>query len=136
MAYMNKGSVPRGPYPNKAGEFCGNHMVGSEPYCCNGESPEQSEAAHVAYLAKMQFGRPRPCKAGTTEEMEAKGYVGLYLKEDRPLMFWEEEVPTPPELLEPYGEETYCTNCGKWYYDDGSPLCECPVCSEKEKANE
>lgn len=49
----------------------------------------------------MRFGRPRPCKAGTTEEMEAQGYVGLYLRETRPLMHFEVECPTPDWLLEP-----------------------------------
>jgi hypothetical protein len=43
MAYM--ASDGQGPYPNKAGEFCGNYYP-----------------------------------AGTIEEMEARGFVGLYLK--------------------------------------------------------
>jgi hypothetical protein len=33
--------------------------------------------------------------------MEARGYVGLYLNEDQKLMPWEEECPTPPEMMEP-----------------------------------
>ncbi len=81
MAYMT------GPYPNKAGEFCGNH--------------------HPTYdtaRPEMRWGRPRPCKAGTTEEMEAQGFVGLYLKEDQPILPWQDNataIPTPPELMEP-----------------------------------
>lgn len=85
MAYMSQGACPGGPYPNKAGEYCGNYL------------PESKGCLK----AKMRFGRPRPCEAGTTEEMEANGYVGLYLKEDRQLLEWELECPTPPELLEP-----------------------------------
>jgi hypothetical protein len=55
------------------------------------------------WLAQMRFGRPRPCAAGTTEEMEDKGFVGLYLKNDSGKLFdWEKEVlPTPDELKEP-----------------------------------
>lgn len=81
MAYMVDG---KGPYPNKAGEYCGNHRG------CKATIPEN-----------MRIGRPCPCKAGTTAEREAQGYVGLYLKEDRKLMDWEEECETPPELTEP-----------------------------------
>lgn len=82
---MNKNGG--GPHPNKAGEYCGNHYPNNKH--------------KKKYLAKMRFGRPHPCKSGTTEEMEAKGYVGLYLKEDRQLFEWEVEVPTTPELMEP-----------------------------------
>ncbi len=85
MAYMVEG---RGPYPNKAGEYCGNHC--GHPLTI----PEN-----------MRKGRPRPCPDGTTAEMEAQGYVGLYLKEDQKLMDWEEECDTPPELTEPVASE-------------------------------
>lgn len=87
MAYMNG---DKGPYPNKAGDYCGNHLKGSKALSLK------------AWLLRMRFGRPRPCKAGTTEEMEAKGFVGLYLKQDRTLRPDEgTEIPTPPELQEP-----------------------------------
>lgn len=89
---MTDGAFPGGPYPNKAGEYCGNYYLH--------QSSEETERLK-AYLARMRFGRPRPCQAGTMEEMEKDGYVGLYLKEDRELMSWEKECPTPPELLEP-----------------------------------
>lgn len=51
----------------------------------------------------MRFGRPRSCATGTTEEMEKKGYVGLYLKKDSlsESMNGDYEVPTPEELTEP-----------------------------------
>lgn len=101
MAYMSKGVVPGGPYPNKAGEYCGNHCVGSEPLCTLHETPQEAAVHQRECLAKMRFGRPHSCKAGTSAEMEAQGYVGLYLKEDQKLMSWEEECPTPPELREP-----------------------------------
>ncbi len=83
MAYMSKGVVPGGPYPNKVGEYCGNHH------------------GREAIAENMRAGRPRPCKAGTTTEMQAQDYVGLYLKEDQSLMDWEEECECPPELMEP-----------------------------------
>ncbi len=101
MAHMNHGVVPGGPYPDKAGEYCGNHLRGSDPFSSFRETPEQARKHQREYLAIMRFGRPRACKAGTTEEMEARGYVGLYLKEDQKLMDWETPCPTPPEMLEP-----------------------------------
>lgn len=88
MAYMID---DKGPYPNKAGEYCGNHHP-------------NDKYARQDYLDRMRFGRPHACESGTTEEMEAKGYVGLYLKEDDPLAYLGEngrEIPTPPELMEP-----------------------------------
>lgn len=87
MAYMTKDG--KGPHPNKAGEYYGNHRKGSQ-YCTD-----------EATLAIVRFGRPRPCKAGTTEEMEKRGLVGLYLKEDQKLGPDDVEIPTPPELMEP-----------------------------------
>lgn len=99
MAYMTKDG--KGPYPNKAGEYCGNHSKGSSPYAMYGQGQQEAAENQKAYLARMRFGRPRPCEAGTTEEMEAKGNVGLYLKEDIRLNFGEIEIPTPPELMEP-----------------------------------
>lgn len=101
MAYMNKGVVPGGPYPNKAGEYCGNHLVGSTPTCRFDESPQEAATHQREYLGRMRFGRPHSCEVGTSAEMAARGYVGLYLKEDRSLMSWEVECETPPELTEP-----------------------------------
>lgn len=96
MAYMigNKG-----PYPNKAGEFCGNHRT-QEPLHLLPHETIETQADH---LTKMRFGRPRPCKAGTTKEMETSGHVGLYLKEDEAWTLGpeEREIPTPLELMEP-----------------------------------
>jgi hypothetical protein len=104
MAYMSKGVVPGGPYPNKAGEYCGNHHKGSPALARFHETQEQADAYQKEHLAKMRFGRPHPCKAGTTAELEAQGYVGLYLIEDRNLMSWEVECETPLELTEPAAE--------------------------------
>ena len=88
MAYMTKDG--QGPYPNKAGEYCGNHDQNNRTY---------SGGAKEAYLNRMRFGRPHSCKTDTFEEMEEKGYVGLYLKEDRPSFEWGIEIPTPPESV-------------------------------------
>ena len=99
MAYMTKDG--KGPYPNRAGEHCGNHLVGSRAYAADGESPEQAAKIQDCWLATMRFGLPRKCKAGTSEEIVANGWVGLYLKEDSKLLPGEVEIPTPPELMEP-----------------------------------
>ena len=98
MAHMIGG---KGPYPDKAGEYCGNHLLGGFALALIGQTHEDAERDQAAYLSQMRFGRPRPCKAGTTEEMEAQGMVGLYLKASRHLYSNEIQVPTPPELMEP-----------------------------------
>ena len=98
---MNKEN--KGPYPNKKGEYCGNHYPGSPPVRAYDESLQHAEEREKRNLARMRFGRPHGCKAGTIEEMEAKGWVGLYLKKDSKSgkMDGDVEVPTPPELMEP-----------------------------------
>jgi len=100
MAYMNKEG---GPYPNKAGEYCGNHKPGSRPLRSSGESSLQAAQREDRYLANMRWGRPRGCDAGTREEMEANGWVGLYWEKDSGSgkMDGDVEVPTPHELMEP-----------------------------------
>ncbi len=99
MAYMVD---DKGPYPNKSGEFCGNYQPNAHhswPTPVGNETPQQAARHEKEYLARMRFGRPRPCKA---KYVTAKnGWVGLYLKEDRPLLSWETQCETPPELLEP-----------------------------------
>lgn len=90
----------KGPYPDKAGEFCGNHRPGSPATCYWDQSPLQAKESQRHWLALMRFGRPSNCKTGTSEEMAAQGWVGLYLKEDRPLYGRETSVETD-ELTEP-----------------------------------
>ena len=86
----------KGPYPDKAGEFCGNHHPDFEatPLLSLHETPRQAQQRQFMYLLGMQFGKPSNCKAGTSEEMAARGYVGLYLKEDRKLLSWETSIET------------------------------------------
>ena len=97
MAYIIKeNGVKKGPYPNRRGEFCGNHYLSDEPVHIIDE-----QAYYVEWLSKMRFGRPRPCNTGTTKELQQQGFVGLYLKADEPLLSNEIEVPTPEELKEP-----------------------------------
>ena len=98
MAYM---IGEKGPYPSKAGDFCGNHYPDSEPpmSCQDMRSPETRKAAikrYKAYLAKMRFGKPSSCETGTSSEMDSQGWVGLYLKEDssRTLFAGEVEIET------------------------------------------
>ena len=106
MAYTIDG---KGPYPDKAGEYCGNHYPDGHIMQRLHESPQEAERHHEQWLSQMRFGRPHPCHAGSTREMEAQGYVGLYLKEDssrHPL--WEDgkykAVPTPECLKEPLSD--------------------------------
>ncbi len=93
MAHMVGG---KGPYPDKAGEFCGNFYPDGLLPPDRGAASRQRE-----YLVRMRFGRPRPCKA--TYVTADNGWVGLYLKTDRPLFDWEVPCETPPELWEPSG---------------------------------
>lgn len=91
MAYTVHG---KGPYPNKAGEFCGNHQPGSDlpsgPY----DTPESTEAREAERLAGKRFGKPSNCEHGSSAEMAKEGWVGLYLKEDRALLYFEVPVET------------------------------------------
>lgn len=86
MAYMLR---DKGPYPNKAGEFCGN--------CLH----EQLRLGKVD-RDDCYIGRPQPCGRSTVEKLEAQGFVGLYLKKD---IIWLSkgvtEVLTPENLKEP-----------------------------------
>lgn len=91
MAHISDG---RGPYPDKAGEFCGNHRLGNDPPRQLHESFEEAWERQDAFLVRMRFGKPSLCKAGTSAEMKAKGLVGLYLKEDRELFSWETPIET------------------------------------------
>lgn len=105
MAYMSKGACPGGPYPNLAGEYCGNHCKGSRALAMFNETQQQADTAQRARLAKMRFGRPRPTSTYTTAELESMGMVGLYLKEDCKLFSWEEPCAAPLELMEPALDE-------------------------------
>ena len=100
MAYMIK---DKGPYPNKAGEYCGNHYLDSRfhPPCISNETLAQAKKREDEWLSKMRFGRPQPTAEYTTKQFEEMGLAGLYLKENRPLLSHETPCATPPELLEP-----------------------------------
>lgn len=101
MAWIHR-KTGEGPFPWDAGEYCGNYLPGKPAMAGWNETQEEAERRQARYLSTMRFGRPRDCKAGTTEEMESEGWVGLYLKESRELMLpWEKRVSTPPELMEP-----------------------------------
>lgn len=99
MAYM---IGDRGPYPNKAGEYCGNHSRGSPPLREWNEDFAVTVRNHNVWLQTMRFGRPRPTTAYTIEQLEGMGMVGLYLKQDQsPMTDNATEIPTPPEMSEP-----------------------------------
>lgn len=99
MAYISKEG--KGPYPNKTGEYCGNHYPNNKLNLGDREHNER-------YLHTMRFGRPHPCMGQTSKERAAKGWVGLYLKEDSPYSSDSDiDVPTPPELMEPPPETLF-----------------------------
>lgn len=103
MAYMNKG---HDPYPYHAGDYCGNHLVGGVVLQRSGQSQKEAEYEEKQYLLRMRFGVPHSCLSGTSEEMMAKGYVGLYLKEDDRWINISSNcylIDTPEKLLEPKG---------------------------------
>jgi hypothetical protein len=83
-----------GPCPDKAGEFCGNYMPGNLPWFSFRQSPKEAARHQREYLDRMRFGKPSTCEAGTSSEMAARGWVGLYLKEDHKLFEWETPVET------------------------------------------
>lgn len=95
MAYMVGNE---GPYPNLASEFCGN--VSESCYMIH------RRGIHGVFEDKRP-GRPRPTGTKTTEQLEAEGRIGLYLKRALPhndVKFHRRtirEVQTPPELMEP-----------------------------------
>ena len=93
MAYMTNG---KGPYPHKAGEFYRNHRPGARSHTLrHGNCSLDVEARQQG----MRRGKPASCEAGTSDEMAAAGWVGLYLEKDQPLYAWETPVETD-ELTE------------------------------------
>jgi hypothetical protein len=93
MAYMLEGRQGyKGPYPNLAGEYCGNRRA---------KDPIDETL--------WRRGRPQACAAGSAEQMEAYGFCGLYLTvdvkpfpdgfepDDGPITY----IPTPDSLREP-----------------------------------
>ena len=97
MAYIKKNG--EGPYPNKAGEYCGNY----DPENTYLDYRDISDLErHKEWLSRMRFGCPRPSDTHTIQQMRDMGLVGLYLKEDDIHIYSKEyTVPTPPELMEP-----------------------------------
>ena len=91
MAYSVDG---KGPYPNLAGEFCGNYHPDLPITCCGDESPADAEEHNSQWLATMWFGKPSRCDHSTSDEMAVQGWVGLYLRADHPLHYWETPVET------------------------------------------
>ncbi len=86
MAHMSNG---KGPYPDKAGEFCGNFLPRTRRTPMTGGSQAEADRHQREWLDRMRFGQPSNCPQGTSQEMADKGWVGLYLKEDRSLFDWE-----------------------------------------------
>ena len=71
----------RGPFPDKAGEFCGNHVLKDEDKVHTfTDMPCTINHAN----SKVYVGKPSSCVGLTSNEMSKKGFVGLYLKADDP----------------------------------------------------
>ena len=88
-----------GIYPDKRGEFCGNHMPGSEAVPMKGQTLGEARRWYAVWLALMYYGKPATDPRKTSEEMAALGYVGLYLRADQKLEPWQTPVETD-ELTE------------------------------------
>lgn len=108
MAYVKKNhdtyNLAHNPiniFPNREGEYCGNYHPVFKILPRTGETVEQADFRNRVWLSFMRFGRPKSCVAGTTKELERRGFVGLYLRNTRPLLADELEVPTPENLKEP-----------------------------------
>lgn len=86
MAYMSNGG---GPYPNKSGEYCGNHFLGVPSVQQPNKSAADAGRHQKRYLEGVDFKKPAACSGATSEELTARGWVGLYLKTDRNLFSWE-----------------------------------------------
>jgi hypothetical protein len=124
MAYITQDG--KGPYPNKAGEFCGNHNP-DEKYNIF-YSKMKSFGKREELSEKYRFSLPRPCEAFTIAEGVQRGWVGLYLKEDckHVRIGVEIEVPTPPKLMEPGAINHQCGLCkGTGQIVLFSSSCEC-----------
>lgn len=89
MAYMNNClCVPQGPYPSSVGDFCGNTLKSSLTIAKDGVTIlERASLSRFGFetTTGLRIGRPSNCPAGTSEEMLANGYVGLYLTEEKTL---------------------------------------------------
>jgi hypothetical protein len=89
MAYIIKDRGQekwRGPYPNKAGEFCGNDERKNLRVTADGTIEAVAGAEYGGWHSakSRRIGRPSNCKMGTSEEMAAQGFVGIYLTADNP----------------------------------------------------
>ncbi len=127
----------KGPYPCYEGEFCGNYnpehsaglavlerMLGGASFVrerykllpskglkadwWDGQVLMEGDDGSID-LNFYRLGRPRACEAGTSAEMAAQGFSGLYLRRDvkpfpddyEPVDGPLEYVPTPDSLREP-----------------------------------
>lgn len=88
-----------GPFPNKAGEFCLNVLQRDIILDEDGTTVISSRRPLTSLRlddkkVEPKIGPPSSCLEGTSEQMSARGYAGLYLKEDQPVLEDEEDVDT------------------------------------------
>lgn len=106
MAYRLPGNDYDLPY--HAGEFCGNNNPAADKKC---EPPDHDILRSLPRREDDHnhcHGVPRSCSLGTSEELAAAGYVGVYLVQDSRTAPNEAKlVPTPTELMEPGKEHLY-----------------------------
>ena len=103
MAYMHTypdGSTD-GPFPNKRGEFCRNYNPRYAPLRIDIETQEEADVRELEWLSLMRFGRPGRVASDTLtlKEMAELKLVGLYFREDQPLLSFHTPVETD-ELTE------------------------------------
>ena len=115
--YIDFTGEERGPYPCHIGEYCGNEHKNQKPFLSYFEEIGAQKESNT------RKGIPHSCPCGTSQEMQEKGFYGLYLtKEDSEL--WKKIhkdkvrfVPTPDKLMEPGKEHLYNLN-GKYGLDE------------------
>jgi len=116
--YIDFTGEERGPYPCHIGEYCANEHKNSI------ESRFGYEEIGAEKESNTRKGIPHSCPCGTSQEMQEKGFHGLYLTKEVSELLKEEHknrrvrfVPTPPELMEPGKEHLYNLN-GKFGLDE------------------
>ncbi len=87
------------PLPSKKGDFCGNVLreavfFASDGVTVIGHKWSFSYLRLADKTVKFRIGKPEASPCGSSSDMEAQGYIGLYLEEDQPPILDEQEVDT------------------------------------------
>lgn len=98
--------------PFHKGEYCGNHNPAQDAKIQRllELTTKQNFIKGDYEESEKRHGIPQSCGFGTSAEMSERGYVGLYLLEDKNSTPEGEICETPPELMEPGREHEYNTD--------------------------